>query len=68
MAAEKVPVLHLETMEASRNESKEPDEIGNAAVAGPQKRELTKGVLGNCRKRYSYKDHYEQETRRSRIL
>ena len=59
---------HAKSLKKAKAKLKEPDEIGNAAVAGPQKRELTKGVLGNCRKRYSYKDHYEQETRRSRIL
>ncbi len=68
MAAEKIPFVHMETVETSQDESKEPDEIGNAAVAGSPERELSKRVLGNCRKRYSYKDHYEQETRRSRIL
>ncbi len=58
----------LETVEGTQNESKEPDEAGDAAVADLQKRELSEGILGGCRKRYSHAHNYKQKTRSSRIL
>ena len=37
--------VYLETMEEARSESEEPDETGNARVAGLPKREHTEGIL-----------------------
>ncbi len=68
MAAKKIPMLYLEAVEEPQNESKEPDEAGNASMAGLQKRELSKGILGNRRKWYSHAHNYKQKTRSSRIL
>ena len=68
MAAPKIPVVHLEAMEESTDEGKEPDKTGNAPVASLQKRELSEGILGNSWKWYSHPHHYKQETRSSRIL
>ena len=68
MAAKKIPLLYLEAVEEPQNESKEPDKIGNAAVAGLQERELSKGVVGGGRKRHSHTHNYKQKTRSSRIL
>ncbi len=68
MAEKKVSLLHMETAEETQNESKEPDEAGNAAVAGLQERELSEGILGGCRKRYSHAHNNKQKTRGSRIL
>ncbi len=58
----------LETVEGTQNESKEPDEAGDAAAAGLQKREFSEGILGGCRKRYSHARNYKQKTRSSRIF
>ena len=68
MAEKKTLLLYLETVEAPQNESEEPCKTGNAPVASLQERELSKGILGNCRKRYSENDHYKRKTRTSRIL
>ena len=68
MAAKKDPLLYLEAVEEARNESKEPDKVGNAAVASVQERELSKGILGGGRKWYSHAHNHKQKTRSSRIL
>ena len=34
MAEKKIPLLYLEAVEASQNESKEPCKVGNASMAG----------------------------------
>ena len=68
MAEKEVPLLHLEAVEAAPNKSEEPDEAGNAPVAGLQERELTEGILGGSRKRYSHAHHHKQKTRSSRIF
>ena len=68
MAEKKIPLLYLETVKTPQNESEEPCEAGNAPVAGLQERELSKGILGNCRKRYSENNHYKRKTRTGRIL
>lgn len=68
MAVPKIPGLYLEAMEESTDEGGESDEAGNAPVAGLQEWELSEGILGNSRKRYSHPHHYKQETRISRIL
>ncbi len=39
--------IEMEEVEETQNENKEPDEAGNAAVAGLQKREHSKGILGD---------------------
>lgn len=59
VAAKKIPLLHLEAVEAPQDESEEPCKTVNAPVAGLQKRKRSEGILGNCRKRLSYKDHYK---------
>ena len=68
VAAPQIPVLHLETVEESTDESKEPDEIGDAPMAGIQEWKLSEGVLGCCWKRYSHALNNKQETRSSRIF
>ena len=68
MAEKKIPLLYMEAVEEPKNESKEPDEAGNAPVAGLQKRELSKGILGGGRKWYSHAHNNKQKTRSSRIL
>ena len=60
--------VYLETVEESTDESKEPDEVGDAPMAGIQEWKLSEGVLGSCRKRYSHAHNNKQETRSSRIF
>ena len=67
MAAPQIPMLHLEAMEESTDESKELNEVGYAPMAGIQEWKLSEGVLGSCRKRYSHAHNNKQETR-SRIF
>lgn len=49
LAAPQIPVLHLEAMEESTDESKELNEVGYAPMAGIQEWKLSEGVLGSCR-------------------
>ena len=63
-----VSSVYLEAVEESTDESKEPDKIGDAPMAGIQEWKLSEGVLGSCRKRYSRAHNNEHETRSSRIF
>ena len=68
VAAPQNPDVYLEAVEESTDESKEPDKIGDAPMAGIQEWKLSEGVLGSCRKRYSRAHNNEHETRSSRIF
>ena len=68
MVEKKAPGVHLEAMEESQDESEESNDIGNAKMASLQKRKLTKGILGGCRKWNSYPYNNKQKTRTGRIL
>ena len=41
--------VYLEAVEVAENKGAEPDEIGNARMAGIQKRKHSKRLLGCCR-------------------
>ena len=42
--------VYLEAVEVAENKGRKPKEIGNAQVAGIQKRKHSKRLLGCCRK------------------
>lgn len=50
MAETADPNVYLGAVEATQDKGKEHDEIGDAPMAGPPKREHPKGILGGCRK------------------
>ena len=68
VAEKKAPGVHLEAMEESQDESEESNDVGNAKMASLQKRKLTKGILGGCRKWNSHPHNNKQKTRTGRIL
>ena len=68
MAAKNIALLYLEAVEEPENKSEKPDKAGNAAVAGLQARELSKGILGGGRKRHSRAHNHKQKARSSRAL
>ena len=45
MAAQTLPLLHLETMEETKEAGKEPDTAGNTRVAGVGGEQMPKGLL-----------------------
>lgn len=49
-----------EAVEESTDKDKEPDETGDAPVAGLQEWKLSERILGGCRKRYSYAHDYKK--------
>lgn len=55
--------VHLETVEEAQNARDEPEEAGNAGLAGLPKREHAQRLLGGCRKRYSHTHNNKQKTR-----
>ena len=68
MAAPPFSDVHLETVEEAQNAREEPDDAGDAELAGLPKWEHTQGLLGCCRKWYSIAHNYKQKTRTGRIL
>ena len=68
VAASATPDVHMETMEEAQNARKEPEEVGDAGLAGLPKREFTQGLLGGCGKWNSHTHNYKQKTRTGRIL
>jgi len=49
MATSTNTYVHLETMEITENQSKEPDEARDAGMEGVSERKHKKGVLGYCK-------------------
>ena len=68
MAAKKVPMLYLETMETPKNKSEEFNETRDASVAGSPERKHSEGILGNCGERHSPTHYHKRKTRTGRIL
>ncbi len=68
MAAKKNPLLYMEAVEETRNESKEPDEAGNSIMGGLQVWKLPKRLLVDVRNDNSQPGHIKRKTRTGGIL
>ncbi len=68
MAAQKVPMLYLETMEEAQKESKEPDSTGHTRVAGVGGKQLPESLLAYGKKWPCATGNLERKTRTGWIL
>ena len=68
MAAKKVPVLYLETMEETQKESKESHSIGYTGMAGVGSKQLPKSLLAYGQKWPCAASNLNRKTRTGRIL
>ena len=68
MAAQKVPMLYLETMEEAQKESKESHSIGHTRVAGVGGKQLPESLLAYGKKWPCATGNLERKTRTGWIL
>ena len=68
MAAQKVPMLYLETMEEAQEESKEPHSTGYTRMAGMGGKQLPEGLLAHGKERPCTAGNLERKTRTGWIL
>lgn len=67
LAAPPLQMLYLETMEETQDESKEPDEIGDAPVAGVGGEQLPESLLAHGEERSCAAGNLKRKTRTGRI-
>ena len=68
MAAQKVPVLYLETMEEAQKESKEPHPTGHTGMAGVGSKQLPESLLAHGKEWSCAAGNLNRKTRTGRIL
>ena len=68
MAAKKVPMLYLETMEETRKESKESHSTGYTRMAGMGSKQLPESLLAYGKKWSCAAGNLNRKTRTGRIL
>ena len=68
MAAQKVPMLYLETMEEAQKESKESHSIGHTGMAGVGSKQLPESLLAYGKEWSCAAGNLERKTRTGWIL
>ena len=68
MAAKKVPMLYLETMEETQKESKESHSTGYTGMAGVGSKQLPESLLAHGKEWPCTAGNLERKTRTGRIL
>ena len=68
MAAPPIQVLHLETMEETQNEGREPYEAGDTGVAGMVGKQLPESLLAHGEERSCAEGNLKRKTRTGRML
>ena len=68
MAAQKVPMLYLETMEVAQKEGKEPHPTGHTGMAGVGSKQLPESLLAYGKEWSCAAGNLNRKTRTGRIL